>query len=165
MEDDFLDEVGSTYPEYSDVGSPAPVSYSGVYDEPLNFIDTGTTPGTVTTESGSSVWGSVASDVGAVGGGLKSILQGIGSLLVGANSNSTPTAGVYNAAGQFVPLRNAAGVISTPGQTTVLGQTGVAGSSVIGSSLSGVFSSISPYLPILLIGAGVIFLFKLLKGK
>ena len=82
-------------------------------------------------------------------------------------SNGAPQSGIVNAQGQFVPLSNASGVIQTPGQTTILGGLNSAGSSLglgnIGSTISQSLSSLTPFIPYLVIGVVILFVFKLIK--
>lgn len=78
-------------------------------------------------------------------------------------------AGTYNAQGQFVPLGSSSGLISVPGQTSILGN-GIASpyaasniASSIGTTLSSTLGSLTPLVPYLLIGAVILFVFKIGK--
>ena len=100
---------------------------------------------------------------------LDNIAKSVGVLNQAANSavglykavDSAPvaqTAGVYNAAGKFLPVSQNAPVVSPSGQVLTPGV-----SSQVGSTLSGVWQQISPFLPFIIIGIVVLFAFKLVK--
>ena len=112
----------------------------------------------------SSTWGDLFS-----GANVTSFVQGLNSLagaaknvlgaVNAANTPSRPTAGVYNSSGNFMPLpQNTTSVVSPSGKVL----TPTVGSQVSGT-LSSVFSSLTPYLPWLIVAGVALLAFKLVK--
>jgi len=135
---------------YGDVPTDVPVYNS--YDSAPNY-DSSTV---ISAPDGSSFnWAGLITPVSQA---VSGVLNGVGSVINAQNAK--PVAGSYSATtGRLIPLTASSGVLSTPGQTSIIGNaTQAAGSALNG--IGGMLQQVTPYIPYLIGGIVALFLLK-----
>lgn len=148
--------------------SLATVDDAGYYPStPADFAPTDSTP-FVDLPTASSLPASASSsgtnwlqDLLAGVGAISSLGSTAANLYKATDTQQVP--GSYNAKGQFIPLGSSSGVLSVPGQTSLLGSLTSPASSLVnplsglGTVASSALGSIAPYFSYIVIG-GLIFI-------
>lgn len=173
MEDDFFSGItGIDYGDsfYTPDFSPATVDTSASFGNVDSLIGAGGNgvsnldiasafgPDNGGTGSSPSWWDSLS--LKGISSGL-SQLESLAGTGIGLFKSLNPTAGTFNAKGNFVPIGNSSGVVSTPGQTSVIGP--ATSGSGIGKTVANIFAPIKPFLPWIVGGVVVLVLLKVFK--